>query len=69
MDQINLDNLTLDELMGGTSKNSRMPSPAKYRHPENLSLTWSGCGRQPGWIKEATKSGTSFETFLIQPES
>ena len=60
---------SLAELMGGTSKKSRMPSPAKYTHPENPSLTWSGRGRQPGWIKEATEAGTLLDTFLIQSES
>ena len=60
---------SLAELTGGTSKKARTPSPAKYRHPENPSLTWSGRGRQPGWIKEAAESGTSLDTLLVQPES
>jgi DNA-binding protein H-NS len=25
----------------------------KYRHPENSELTWSGRGKQPGWLKDA----------------
>ena len=60
---------SLAELMGGPSKKSRMPSPAKYRHPENPSLTWSGRGRQPGWIKEATEAGTSLDTFLTESDT
>ena len=60
---------SLAELTGGPSKKARVPSPAKYRHPENPSLTWNGRGRQPGWIKEATEAETSLDAFLIQPES
>ena len=37
----------------------RTKGPAKYRHPENPDLTWSGRGRQPGWFKEAIASGES----------
>lgn len=25
----------------------------KYRHPENPELTWSGRGKQPGWLRAA----------------
>ena len=60
---------SLAELTGGTFKRARTPSPAKYRHSENPSLTWSGRGRQLSWIKEATEAGTSLDTFLIEPES
>ena len=30
----------------------------KYRHPENTQISWSGVGRRPKWIEEATKAGT-----------
>ena len=29
------------------------PERVKFRHPENSDLTWSGRGKQPGWLKEA----------------
>jgi DNA-binding protein H-NS len=29
------------------------PERVKYRHPENAELTWSGRGKQPGWLKDA----------------
>ena len=29
------------------------PERVKYRHPEDSRLTWSGRGKQPGWLKEA----------------
>ena len=35
------------------SKKSKTKRPIKYRHPEKPSLTWTGAGRQPNWIKEA----------------
>jgi DNA-binding protein H-NS len=29
------------------------PERVKYRHPENSELTWSGRGKQPGWLSAA----------------
>ena len=29
------------------------PERVKYRHPENAELTWSGRGKQPGWLRAA----------------
>jgi DNA-binding protein H-NS len=40
-------------------------SPPKYQHPENPSITWTGKGRQPAWIKEALEAGKSLDDFLI----
>ena len=37
----------LADLAGGDRKATRGSAPAKYRHPENPSLTWSGRGRKP----------------------
>jgi len=56
----------LAELVG-TAKplHAKSALPAKYRHPENPSLTWSGRGRKPGWIKEAETAGTPLKHFLI----
>lgn len=52
------------DLMGGkapkASRSGKAPVAPKYRHPENASITWSGRGRQPGWIK-----GKKLEDFLI----
>lgn len=55
---------TLAELTGGLEK-ATPPRPPKYRHPENSALTWSGRGRQPGWIREAVAAGKPLEDFLI----
>lgn len=29
------------------------PERVKYRHPENAELTWTGRGKQPGWLRAA----------------
>ncbi|WGH80067.1 H-NS histone family protein [Jannaschia ovalis] len=60
---------TLADLFGG--KQGKKPvagaakAPAKYRHPENGALTWSGRGRQPGWYKEALAQGKKPEDLAI----
>lgn len=57
---------SLAELVGSTKAGrSKSGLPAKYRHPENPSLTWSGRGRKPGWIHEALTSGKSLDDYLI----
>lgn len=56
---------TLAELTDGAIKSKPEPKPAKYRHPENPEVTWSGRGRQPIWIKEALAAGKSLEQFLV----
>lgn len=56
---------TLAELTDGAIKTTPAPKPAKYRHPENPEVTWSGRGRQPAWVKEALASGKSLEQLLV----
>ena len=48
---------SLAELVGTETKTSRAPAAAKYRHPENPALTWSGRGRKPQWFVEALEAG------------
>ena len=38
---------SLAELVGTETKTARAAAAAKYRHPENPALTWSGSGRRP----------------------
>lgn len=38
---------------------------AKYRHPENPALTYSGRGRKPLWMVEALEKGGKMEDFAI----
>jgi DNA-binding protein H-NS len=47
------------------AKRSRAATAAKYQHPENPSLTWSGRGRRPDWIHDAVNAGQSLDDFLI----
>lgn len=56
--------VTLSEIMDVSTKGKSV-NPAKYRHPENPELTWTGRGRKPGWIVEALERGESLETYEI----
>jgi DNA-binding protein H-NS len=56
---------TLAELLGKTAKKTRAATTAKYAHPENPSLTWSGRGRQPQWFKDAIAAGKSADDLEI----
>ena len=47
---------SLAELVGTETKIARAPAPAKYRHPENTALTWSGRGRRPQWFVDALEA-------------
>lgn len=44
-------------LAGKTPKPEREPLPAKYCHPADRSLTWSGRGRQPVWMATFLQNG------------
>ena len=55
--------MKLHELVGGAP--IRKPVAAKYRHPENPELTWTGRGRKPRWIAEALEAGKSLDDFAI----
>lgn len=46
-------------------KMGKTKSPPKYQHPDNPSITWTGKGRQPEWIKEGLEAGKSLDDFLI----
>lgn len=39
---------------------------AKYRHPEQPELTWTGMGRKPKWVIAAVELGHSLEDMRIQ---
>ena len=38
---------------------------ARYRHPDDPNLTWSGRGKRPAWITEALAAGRSLEDFAV----
>ena len=56
---------SLAELIGTEVKPSRAPAAAKYRHPENAALTWSGRGRKPLWFVAALDAGKSPEDLAV----
>ena len=41
-------------------KNER---PAKFVHPENAELTWTGRGRRPFWLKDLLSQGVELESL------
>ena len=50
---------SLAELLDGQKKSRKASSPvaAKYAHPQNASVTWSGRGRKPQWFADHINSG------------
>ena len=51
-------------------KNADQSHKAKYINPDNPTLTWSGRGQQPKWVKEALAKGKTLEQLSIeQPET
>ena len=57
---------SLADLIGTEAKTTRAPAAAKYRHPENASLTWSGRGRKPLWFVAALDAGKAPEDLAIR---
>lgn len=55
---------SLEELVGGAKRGGSKSVP-RYRHPENASMTWTGRGRQPGWVKEHLAGGGKIEELAI----
>ena len=57
---------SLAELIGTEGvKSIRAPVAAKYRHPENEGITWSGRGRRPLWFVAALEAGKSPEHLAV----
>lgn len=59
----------LGDLLGGAApkvKGTRAKAEAKYAHPDNPSLTWSGRGRKPQWFADALASGKSPEDLAAR---
>jgi DNA-binding protein H-NS len=55
----------LADLVETSAANKKAAPEAKYRHPENPDVTWSGRGRKPRWISEGLKAGKTLEDFMI----
>ncbi|MTE01500.1 H-NS histone family protein [Paracoccus sp. YIM 132242] len=55
---------SLEEMIAaGPAKKAQ--GEARYRHPDNPAMTWTGRGRKPGWIVEALAAGRSLDDFAI----
>lgn len=52
---------TLADFAGETRKPAA--SVAKYRHPENADVTWSGRGRKPQWVANHLANGGALEAL------
>ena len=40
--------------------------PAKFRHPEQPELEWSGMGRRPAWVVEWIEADKSMEALAVK---
>jgi DNA-binding protein H-NS len=58
--------VTLDEILGVKSVRKKSVVAAKYAHPENPALTWSGRGLAPKWVKAHEALGGSRDDLLIK---
>ena len=56
---------SLAELIGIEVKATRAPALAKYRHPENAALTWSGRGRKPQWFADHINAGKNPSALAV----
>ncbi len=56
---------SFEDLATAAPARKRTSSEAKYRHPENPEVTWSGRGRKPSWIVEALAAGKSLEDLAL----
>jgi len=43
----------------------KAPLPAKYRHPNNRELGWSGRGRKPQWVAAWLANGGSMDALEV----
>jgi len=39
---------------------------AKYRHPEDPGLTWSGRGKRPQWVNDALAAGKTLDDLAVE---
>lgn len=57
----------LSELLGDAAApaRKRKPARAKYAHPENAAVTWTGRGRKPQWVAAFLAQGRSLDDLAI----
>lgn len=57
--------VSLEAIMGVSGGRKKTVAAAKYRHPENAALTWTGRGRTPKWVVDHEAQGRSRDDLLI----
>lgn len=65
-EQAGLDPAAVARAVGGAGGKKRAPARPKYRHPADVSKTWTGKGKRPKWVTELLDSGKTLEDLLIQ---
>jgi DNA-binding protein H-NS len=58
--------LLSDLFNDGKEMKVRVSVAVKYRHPNDVALTWTGRGRQPKWISAFLAEGGVLEQLAIQ---
>lgn len=58
--------VTLDEILGVKTARKTKKVAAKFAHPENPALTWSGRGLAPKWVKAHEALGGSRDDLMIK---
>lgn len=56
--------MSVTELVG-KAREKGQKVPARYAHPENPALLWTGRGRQPKWVEEQLASGKPLSSLLL----
>lgn len=57
-------NISVEDVLGKGAA-GRKPVEAKYRHPTDSSLTWTGRGRKPAWVQALLDQGKTLDDLLI----
>jgi DNA-binding protein H-NS len=59
--------ISLEELMSGQKVKARVTGKvaAKYVHPTDANLTWTGRGKRPHWISDWLDSGKSLDELKV----
>lgn len=41
------------------------PAPIRFRHPKDATLTWSGRGKRPNWMRDAMEKGMTEDAMRV----
>ena len=56
---------TLGDFAGETAARKRAAAAAKYRHPENPAVTWTGRCRKPRWVTDHLAKGGALGALAV----